>query len=133
MVYAELLNWIPESQCGFRSERGTVDVIFVSRYLSSLVVEKGMKLYKCFVDLTKAYDKVDRDILWMVLERRGVPVKLLNLLKGLLVGAVARVRVNGKFSEQFILERGLKQGSAITPLLFNIVLGAIMQEVMRVD
>ena len=71
-----------------------MDVIFVSSYLSSLVVEKGMKLYKCFVDLTKAYDKVDRDILWMVLERRGVPVKLLNLLKGLLVGAVARVRVN---------------------------------------
>jgi hypothetical protein len=32
-----------------------------------------------------------------VLERRGVPIKLLNLLKGLLVGAVARVRVNGKF------------------------------------
>jgi len=30
--YAELLNWIPESQCGFRSERGTADVIFVSRY-----------------------------------------------------------------------------------------------------
>ena len=120
VVYAELLNWIPESQCGFRSERGTVDVILVSRYLSSLVVEKGMKLYKCFVDLTKAYDKVDRDILWMVLERRGVPVKLLNLLKGLLVGAVARVRVNGKFSEQFILEMGLKQGSVISPLLFNI-------------
>ena len=129
--YAELLNWIPESQCGFRSERGTVDVIFVSRYLSSLVVEKGMKLYKCFVDLTKAYDKVDRDILWMVLERRGVPIKLLNLLKGLLVGAVARVRVNGKFSEQFILERGLKQGSVISPLLFNIFFGAIIQEVMR--
>ena len=129
--YAELLNWIPESQCGFRSERGTVDVIFVSRYLSSLVVEKEMKLYKCFVDLTKAYDKVDRDILWMVLERRGVPIKLLNLLKGLLVGAVARVRVNGKFSEQFILERGLKQGSVISPLLFNIFFGAIIQEVMR--
>ena len=39
--------------------------------------------------------------------------------------------MNGKFSEQFILERGLKQGSVISPLLFNIFLGAIIQEVMR--
>ena len=120
-----MCNWIPESQCRFRNERGTVDVILVSRYLSSLVLEKGMKLYKCFVDLTKAYDKVDRNILWMVLERRGVPVKLLNLLKGLLVGAVARVRVNGKYSERFVLEMGLKQGSVISPLLFNNLLGQL--------
>jgi len=73
--YAELCNRIPESQCGFRSERGTVDVIFVSRYLSSLTLGKGMKVNKCVVDFTKAYDKVDRNILWMVLDRRGVPVK----------------------------------------------------------
>jgi len=88
-------------------------------------------MYKCFLDLTKAYYKVERNILWTVLERRGVPEKLLTLLKGLLVGAVARVRDNGKYSVQFVLEMGLKQGSVISPLLFNIFFGAIMQEVIR--
>jgi len=67
-----------------------------------------MKLYKCFVDLTKAYDKVDMDISWMMFETRGVPVKLLNSLIGLLVGAVARVRA-------IVLEMGLNQGSVISP------------------
>jgi len=45
VMYAELLNWISESQCRFRSEKGTVNVIFQLRYLRSLVLAKGIKLY----------------------------------------------------------------------------------------
>jgi hypothetical protein len=77
---------LPESQNGFRKDISTVDAMFVSRMLASCAREKFVSIYKLFVDLTKAYDKVNRDILWKVLERIGVPLQLLGLIKGLLGG-----------------------------------------------
>ena len=54
--------------------------------------------------------------------RRGVPSNLINVIKGLHVGAQARVREAGQFSEALPLQMGLKQGSLFAPLLFNIFL-----------
>ena len=51
----------PESQCGFRSDRGTVDMIFVLRQIQGKCREQNMGLYAAFVDLTKAFDTVSRD------------------------------------------------------------------------
>jgi len=129
---AERYRWYPESQHGFRPGRSTVDAIFVSRLVSSSSVEKQQPLYKCFVDLTKAYDKVDRNTLWTVLERRGVPPKLVQLIKAIHCGSHARVRVQGQLSEPFNLDRGLKQGSVFAPLLFNIFFGAIVEAVGKI-
>lgn len=47
----------------------TVDCIFTSRLIASGCREKQIKCNKCFVDLTKAYDNVDREVLWMILKR----------------------------------------------------------------
>jgi hypothetical protein len=63
MPYAEANKLMSESQHGFRPDRSTVDAIFVLLLLSSSSLEMQRPLYKCFVDLTKAYDKVDRDTL----------------------------------------------------------------------
>ena len=51
----------PESQCGFRSNRGTVDMIFVLRQIQVKCREQNMGLNAAFVDLTKAFDIVSRD------------------------------------------------------------------------
>ena len=51
----------PESQFGFRSKRGTVDMIFVLRQIQEKYREQNMGLYASFVDLTKAFDIVSRD------------------------------------------------------------------------
>jgi hypothetical protein len=127
---------IPESQCGFLPGRSTVDAILVSRLLASNALERDIKLFKCFIDLTKAYDRVDRDTLWIVLERYGVPPKLLTVIKNLHVGAFAKVKIKSAtgediFSEALELLRGLKQGSVFAPLLFNIFFGAIIQAFHR--
>ena len=51
----------PESQCGFRSNNGTVDMIFVLRQTQEKCREQNMGLYAAFVDLTKAFDTISRD------------------------------------------------------------------------
>ena len=124
--YCEDLKILPESQNGFRRDRSTIDAMFVSRLLSSAAREKFTNIYKLFVDLTKAYDKVNRDILWKVLQRIGVPIELINLIQGLLVDSKAAIRIKGEIVGNFSLDMGLKQGSVFSPLLFNIFFGAII-------
>ena len=59
----------PESQCGFRSNRGTVGMIFVLWQIQEKCREQNMGLYTAFVDLTKAFDTISRD----GLENPGAP------------------------------------------------------------
>ena len=63
----------PETQCGFRSNRGTVDMIFVRRQIQEKCREQNMCLYAAFVDLTKAFDTVGRDGLGKILARLSCP------------------------------------------------------------
>ena len=61
---------VPESQCGYRPGRSTEDLIFVAHQLFEKAKEKNTTLYAVFVDFSKAFDSVDRDLLWLVLTRR---------------------------------------------------------------
>jgi exonuclease III len=124
--YCEAIKCLPESQNGFRSDRSTVDAMFVSRLISTSAREKLISIFQCFVDLTKAYDKVNRSILWLILQRLGVPDNLIGLIKGLLDGSEAAIRIKGEIVGEFSLDMGLKQGSVFSPLLFNIFFGAII-------
>ena len=66
---AEKFNWIPENQNGFRKDRSTIDSIFISNIISSLCKENGMPLNKIYIDLVKAYDKVNHNLLWLILKK----------------------------------------------------------------
>ena len=64
---------MPGSQCGFRSNRETVDMIFVLRQIQEKCREQNMGLFAAFVDLTKAFETIRRDGLWKILARLGCP------------------------------------------------------------
>ena len=77
--YCETHNILPEEQCGFRPGRSTVCMLFVVRRLQELGRQRKIPLFMCFVDLQKAYDSADRELLWKVLQK-GPALK--NLLFG---------------------------------------------------
>ena len=64
---------VPESQCGFRKNRGTADMIFCTRQIQEKCKEQNKDLYILFFDLTKAFDTVSRPGLWRILPRIGIP------------------------------------------------------------
>merc|ERR1711911_567486 len=72
---------IGEEQCGFRVGRGCVDQVFSLKQLSEKCVAKGKSLYVAYMDLEKAYDRVDRNAMWRVLSMYGVIGKLLDGIK----------------------------------------------------
>ena len=71
---------IDETQCGFRKQRGTVDMVFVARQLQEKAREQNCQLFMCFFDLKKAYDSVPRDALWCLLGKLGFPAKMVNII-----------------------------------------------------
>ena len=70
----------PESQCGFRAGRSTIDMIFTVRQIQEKCREQGKPLYLAFIDLTKAFDLVSRKGLFQLLEKIGCPPTLCSLV-----------------------------------------------------
>ena len=68
---------------------------------------------------TKAYDRIDRWLLWHKLSRIGIDGKMLRSLKSLYENVTCTVRGNGVHSEWFDVNTGLKQGCVLSPLFFN--------------
>ena len=119
---------ISEEQGGFRKGRGCVDQIFSFRMVVERVLAKGKKLYAAFMDLEKAYDRVDWLALWEVLMIYGVGGKLLSAVKSFYEEASACVKISGETSEHFEIKVGLRQGCVMSPWLFNIYMDGVMRE-----
>ena len=99
--------------------------------LATNAKEYQVPLYKCYIDLTKAYDKVNRELLWRILTLLGIPEAYIKLIRSMHDGAKATVRWKSFVSESFPLQRGLKQGSTISPLLWNLFFGVLTTAVEK--
>jgi len=62
-------------------DRSTMDVLFVARLLQEKYQEQHRSLLFAFIDLTKAFDTVNRDLLWKVLSKYGCPLHFLTILR----------------------------------------------------
>ena len=125
--YCERVGILPEEQSGFRPNRSTTDMMFVIRRLQELARKKRIPLYVRFIGLTKAYDSVDRTLLWTVLARFGVPQNMISVIRQFHDGMRACVRLDDRvYSRWFGVEQGLRQGCVLAPLLFNIFFAAVI-------
>ena len=122
----------PEEQCGFRPDRSTTGMMFVVRRLQEIGRKAGVSLFMCFIDLQKAYDTVDRTLLWQVLTRIGVPPQMIAVIRQFHDGMRAYVRPDdGVCSDWFEVEQGLWQECVLSPLLFNIFFAAVLNAVLQ--
>ena len=126
-ITAHLLNDIvSESQCGFRRNRGTVDMIFAVRQIQEKCREQNQNLYLMFVDLTKAFDTVSRRGLWQILSKLGCPPKLISIVRSFHEGMMARVIENDCVSDPFPVTNGVKQGCVLAPTLFSLLFATML-------
>ena len=83
-------------------------MIFVIRRLQELGRKESVPLYTRFVDPPKAYDSVDRSLLWVVLARFGVPPMMVDIMRQFHDGMRAFKRLDGgRVSEWFEVSQGL--------------------------
>lgn len=117
----------PESQCGFRAGRSTVDMVFSLRQLQEKCQEQQKPLYIAFIDLTKAFDLVSRSGLFKLLEKIGCPPHLLAVIASFHDDMHSTVSFNGATSEAFPVSSGVKQGCVLAPTLFGIFFSMLLQ------
>ena len=120
---------LPESQCGFRPSRRTIDMIFCARQLQEKSLEQQQPIMFIFWDLKKAFDKVPRPAMWAVLARYGCPPDFIKLVCALHDGMVGRVCHQNSLSGPFPINGGLKQGCVLAPMCFSLYTAAMLNEI----
>jgi hypothetical protein len=120
-----------EIQSGFRSNRSTIDQIFTLKMTMEKRRAFNKPLFMCFIDITKAYDSVNRELLWKVCRSYGITDKLVDLLKVLYKHSIAKVKIDGELSDSFEMNTGVMQGGIPSPILFNILFDFIIREVIN--
>lgn len=128
VINARLTTWLEtrglraQGQAGFRQGRSTVDNCFILRALAERARARGVKLYCCAVDFEKAFDSVDRELLWAALCRAGIGGCMLGTVQAMYADVPVCVRSAEGLSGCFQSVLGVKQGCPLSPLLFGIFL-----------
>ncbi|KAJ4446764.1 hypothetical protein ANN_13461 [Periplaneta americana] len=93
------------------------------------LADKHVNKDQLFIDFKKAYDLVKREVLYDILIEFGIPKKLVRLIKMCLSETYSRVRIGQFLSDAFPIHCWLKQGDALSPLLFNFALEYAIRKV----
>ena len=111
---------ISDAQFGFKSGFSTTDAIFVLHALINRNISSGKKLYCCFVDYQKAFDRIDRNMLFFKLAKHGIDCQMFRIIKSMYSNIKSCVRHNNQLSKMFNCNEGLMQGESLSPFLFSL-------------
>ena len=124
----EKFQLINNKQIGFLKGFRTADHLLVLDTIINEVVHKHrQKLFVAFVDLRKAYDKIDRQALIFKLRKKGIGGEYLMSIKAVIENVVQIPKINGKLLQPIITSTGLKQGDNLCPILPDILFDDVDQ------
>lgn len=132
ILYNRLMLWVEsnvllrDEQNGFRPGRSTIDHVGSVTNIVETRIKKKQNTYAAMIDFSKAYDKIDRELLWYKLKCMGISQKMICSLKSLYANVKCSIKINGLLSDWFDVKVGLKQGCIISPILFNLYLNDLM-------
>ena len=110
----------PDIQAGFRKGRGTKDQIANIHWVIDKARKFQKNIYFCFIDFAKAFDCVDQNKLWKILQEMGIPDHLTCLLRNLYAGQEATVKTRHGRRDWFQIGKGVHQGCVFSPCVFNL-------------
>ena len=118
---------LPDVQAGFRKGRGTRGQIANIRCIMEKAREFEKNIYFCFIDYAKAFDCVNYNKLWKILQEMGIPDHLTCLLRNLYAGQEVTFRTGHETIIWFQIRKGVHQGCMLSPCLFNLYAEYIMR------
>ena len=136
MINDRLLEWaesnmkINDSQFGFRKNRRTTDALYIILTTSLIANKNKTPIYLTFVDLAKAFDSINHNLLWLKLSAMGIGTKMLRLLQHMYRTARSVVSYDGFTSSEFPCHKGVRQGCPLSPLLFFLFISDLEHELL---
>ena len=117
---------LPDIHGELRKGRGTSDQIANIHWINEKAREFQKNIYFCFIDYAKAFDCVDHNKLWKILQEMGIPDHLTCILRNLYAGQEATVRTGHGTIDWFQIGKGVHQGCILQDRLFNLYTEYIM-------
>jgi hypothetical protein len=115
-------NLLGQIQNGFRSGRRAMDNLLILQTLIAKSRRSKSELRIALLDIKKAYDRVDRDILWNKLHSFGFDERFIAILKQVYANPRSRLVFQGIETEPLYMPIGLRQGCVLSPILFALYL-----------
>ena len=112
-------------QTAYQNGISCEDATFAAYETLSYLTRNGNTVLQTFYDLEKAFDSVEYCILLKHLYSRGIHGKCWSIIQS---KPTACVKVNGSLSQEYIIERGVRQGSVLSPSLFLLLIDSLLQE-----
>ena len=109
-----------DNQFGFKRDHGTEQCIFVLKQVIEFYSMHSSPVYLCFLDLSKAFDRVNHAVLWSKLLNKGVNFIIVRLLRVWYSTQSFIIQWGSAISSSFTVANGMRQGSILSPYLFNI-------------
>ena len=122
-------NKLSQNQFGFQRGKSTVDCIFTLYSIISKTLHSGEKLFCAFIDYEKAFDKIDRSLLWQKLVSEHVSTKLVQAISSMYSVVKSCIRYRSSLTGFFSSHIGLKQGDPSSPLMFMLFINDIVQNI----
>ena len=117
-------------QFGFRKNTSTTDAcLILKETIYNYIASKKERVYGLFVDLSKAFDNVDHFQLGQILLQRKIPPDIVLFILHYLRNQEARIVWNGEMGEYIPVEKGVRQGGILSPLLFKLYIDDVLNEI----
>jgi hypothetical protein len=117
-----------DNQFGFKPGLSTESAILALKQTVKYYTDRRTAIYACFLDLSKAFDLVNYNILWRKLESLDMPAEISSIFKYWYHNQVNVVRWADTYSQPYGLECGVRQGGLTSPKLFNLYVNALIEE-----
>ena len=122
-----------ENQCGFRANRSCIDQVFTLRNILEQAYEWRQPIIINFIDFEKAFDSIDHDSLWQIIEIYGIPKKIINIVKEMYTHAQCMIKMENTLTQNFNIPTGVRQGCVLSPLLFNLAMNFVLRNTKKLN
>ena len=124
---------IADNQCRFIEGKGTANAIYILRQIIERTLEVNKDLHVCFIDYTKAFDRVRHEEIITILQQLNIDGKDLRIIKNIYWEQKAAVRVEEETSNFQNIKRGVRQGCVLSPDLFSLYSEMIMRQIEEIE
>ena len=131
----EKFGLITEVQQGFRSDRSCLAAVMTMSIIMARRLEKTKEkpFYVAYIDISKAFDTVSHEQLWKILEKTGIKGTWLDNLKELYKNNFLRSFTPEGKTSKIRMERGIRQGCPLSPLLFALYVNPIAMAMEKIN
>ena len=120
-----------DRQHGFKPRYSTQTACFVLKETVSGYLNKNSSVYAAFLDISKAFDKINHEKLFDKLKKRNVPSIFTKIISYWYSNQYIRVRYSDVFSEEWKILNGVRQGGILSSFFFNIYINDLINRISK--